>query len=421
MSFAGLRWPRRRPGAGLRAAEGSAQVGPIDKITLPTLADDTSITPVLSVTLHAQPQEPVPIVSLSRHLRSHHGMPASPDYFQSQSGGPVGMWPEGFPAPAPGLTPPRVGGQGSGVTIAVYDTGLARPAQSNHPPNVTQLTPGDIETLDADSDKIVDLYFGGHEVAIAGVINVIAPAAEVEAVRITEANGVATDVSAARRMATTLREAKRSGSWPDVIVAAFGTQVCDEDPSTPGSDMVPLGLQAVAEAVDRHEESFVVASAGNRSTSRRFYPAAFSESFPTVLAVGALDTTVDADQSPWTSASRTGPRASFSNYGSWVGGWAPGVDLPTNHVIGLRFDAKEPVINGVARVNGTSYAAPLVAGLIAERMARATVDAEDAWEDIAARGVTCSAINGSGVAVALGAMTDSAMSPPRAPRAATDC
>ncbi len=398
-----------------------ATVGPIEKISLPPLGD-VKVTPVLSVTINSP--QPVDVVELARHLRKpHHNLPASLDYLLSPSGGPTEFWPNGFPLPTTTSTPPRAGAPGTGITIGVYDGGLSNPLQSNNPPNISRLTQGDTEILDGDGDKIVDLGWSGHQVPIAGVLNVVASGATVEAVRITEPNGIATDVSAARRMATTLRDANRNGSWPGVLVASFGSEACLIDPTDPTSDMVPLGLQAVADAVNLHDESLIVAAAGNRSTDRPFYPAAFSVAFPSaVLAIGALDTTGDPDLNPWTSASRTGPRASFSNFGTWVDGWASGVDLNTNHVIGLRFGPKpSPVINGLALVSGTSFAAPLVAAMIAERMATAGIDADDAWDDIAARGVACSKANGEGVAVALRSMTHSAVAPPGAPRAATDC
>jgi hypothetical protein len=404
----------------LRDIHVSAGVLSTERITLPRPPTGGPVTPVLSVTLKPRSGEPVPVVKLARDLVKHHGTPAAPDYFLSPTSGPTGMWPFGYPVPAPnGLTPPRAGGQGSGITIAIYDTGLAAPAQNNIPANVTRLTSADTETLDASkpADGIVDLYFGDHNTAMAGVLNVIAPSASVEAVRITEANGVATDVSAARRMASTLKAANRAGNWPDVIVNAFGSPACALDPAHPGTDLVPLGLQAVDEAVDRIGQSLVVASAGNRSTSQRFYPAAFGS----VVAIGALDTTADSDQSPWTSASRTGPRASFSNYGAWVDGWAPGVELPTNDVVGLRFEAQGPVINGAALVSGTSFAAPLAAGLIAERMATAGVDASTAWRQVAGSGVKCTAANGGGRAVALVDLTKTALTRATVARSPGDC
>ena len=58
-----------------------------------------------------------------------------------------------------------------------------------------------------------------------------------------------------------------------------------------------------------------------------------------MIAVGALDTTLDSNGDPWSSPTRTGPKADFSNYGDWVDAWAPGVALPTNHVTGVLFEA----------------------------------------------------------------------------------
>lgn len=398
-----------------------ARVGEIERITLPARGE-VRIKPVLFVPLISS--VPVDVVELSRHLRGHHQTPASPNYLMSPSE-PTQWWPDGFPAEIPvgDLTSPRAGGLGGGETIAVYDTGMVNPAQSNNPPNLSRLTPGDVETLDADGDLVVDAYFAGHLTAIAGTLNVIAPSATVKAVRITEQQtGVATDVSAARRMATTLRSTNPA-LWPALIVNAFGTQACLLDPSDPDVDMVPLGLEAVAEAVDLHDRSLVVASAGNRGTDQRFYPAAFSTTLPSaVLAVGALDTTADVDQSPWSSPSRTGRRASFSNFGPWVTAWAPGVGLPTHHIDGLGFEPGQTnVIDGAARVNGTSFAGPVVAGLIAEQMARTGADADAAWAAIAKKGVKCTVTNGSGVAVALTALSSTAVTPPSAPRKATDC
>jgi hypothetical protein len=395
-----------------------ASVGTIERITMPRPPEGAPVTPVLSVQLDPSNGEPVPVVDLARDLVKHHGTSAAPDYFLSPSSGPTGMWPYGYPVPSPsGLTPPRTGGQGAGITVAIYDTGLAPPAHNNIPPNVTRLTTADKETLDASGDGIVDLYYGDHDTAMAGVLNVIAPAASVTAVRITEANGIATDVSAARRMATTLKAANNAGTWPDVIVNAFGSPACALDPNRPGTDLVPQGLQAVDEAIARIGQSLVVASAGNRSTSQRFYPAAFRS----VVAIGALDTTADADLSPWTSASRTGPRATFSNFGTWVDGWAPGVELPTNDVVGLRFEPTGQDINGAALVSGTSFAAPLTAALIAERMSVTGTDARTAWNAIANSGVKCSSASGGGRAVALVDLTKTAVDRATEPPSAGDC
>ena len=381
-------------------------VGAVERISFPAPEGGEPVVPVLSVTLDNRTDGPTPVVALARHLRGHHGSVAGMDYLGSPSGGPTGMWPFGFPKPATTLPVARAAGLGAGITIAVYDTGVAPAGQVTRPSNASRLTPGDTETLDGDvpPDGTVDLYYGGHFTAISHVLATIAPAAAVEAVRISEPDGVVTDVSATRRMAATLHRAKAAGAWPDLIVTAFGSEACDRDPLVPGAELEPLGLQAVTEAVDRFNQTIIVAASGNRSTNRRFYPAAF----PGVIAVGGLDTTVDPDGNAWTSASRTGPLAEFSNYGPWVDAYVSAVDLTVGHVIGLKFGPDEPVLNGIADVSGTSYGAPLLAGEIAERMSLTGESAAQAWDAIRVRGVPCSAAAGRGVAVALTSMAAAA-------------
>ncbi|MBM3329177.1 MAG: T9SS type A sorting domain-containing protein [Calditrichaeota bacterium] len=78
----------------------------------------------------------------------------------------------------------------------------------------------------------------------------------------------------------------------------------------------------------------VVAAAGNDNVDATFYPA----SYPTVLAVAATD--------------QNDRRAGFSNYGAWVDVSAPGVSIMST-----------VPTNGYASYQGTSMAAPHVAGL----------------------------------------------------------
>lgn len=337
--------------------------------------------------------EPPPIVAAARRLRAT-GTAASPDYLLSPTSGPTAMWPGGPPEPATEPVAVRAAGTGAGVQVLVYDAGLPPPDQSAHPPNLSRLRQADVEHLDQQAPfGVVDNYFAGHTVAIADVIHTLAPGAVVKVARITGTDGVPTDALAAERMATSLREARDQGVWPDLIVNAFGSTSCD--------GLAPLGLAAVTEAIDRQDRALVVASAGNRGESRPFYPAAFAE--PSVVAVGALDLTgqQSGQTGAWSHPSRTGPAAAFSNRGPWVDAWAPGVDLVTRHVDGFRFAPDGPVITGLASVDGTSYAAPYLVGLIAEEMAASGVDPATAWARVAAAGTPCAGALGGGVAVAL--------------------
>jgi hypothetical protein len=105
--------------------------------------------------------------------------------------------------------------------------GRAPPSLSNPSPNVSRLTTGDTETPDADADGIADEYFALHSIAIGSTINTIAPGATVKLAKITEPNGIPTDVSAARRMASMLKQANAANAWPDLIVEPFGSPACD--------------------------------------------------------------------------------------------------------------------------------------------------------------------------------------------------
>ena len=417
----------------LRAMSVPAVVGPIERIAVPTrpvavasAPADRSVGPALAVpdavvepsglpivvvTITNRGSEPLPIVRLARRLRLLvPPIVTSPDYLLSPTP-PVGMWPDGFAAATTVEEKPRGATLGAGVDIWVYDSGLPPTKDGNWAPNVSRLTPADVEHLDVldPNGNIVDIYSGGHTLAIADVIYTVAPAAKVRAARITDDSGVATDVSAARRMAATL---SGTADWPEVIVNAFGSPTCNRGGAFPNEDLEPLGLQAVTQAVGRQDDVLLVASAGNRASDRRFYPAAFDTAASplddAVLGVGALDTTLAANGTPWSSATRTAPVADFSNSGTWVEAWAPGAHLTSRHVNNLRFQVADATILGRATISGTSFSAPYVAGLLADVVSRSPatnrLTSPQAWAALRASGRPCPA-GGGGTALALTSMS----------------
>jgi hypothetical protein len=392
----------------------------VERITFPQPPSGPGIKPVLSVSLAPRPGGiPHAVVALARRLRHDPGAESSPDYVAVPSTPYSAFWPHGHPRPISALTPPRTNVTGAGlpvgtgIAILVADTGLA-PHAPGVLPNTSALASTDNELIDINGDLIADAPVRGHGWAIAGTIATIAPGATVLEARVSDRAGLVTDVSATRRMASSLRNTPRQ-DWAPLIVNSFGMVACDFDPKTPGAQLEPVGVKAVVEVADRFDPIqpdglFIVASAGNQDSSRESYPAAFDS----VLSVGALDTTVDSNGDPWSSATRTGPKAEFSNHGDWVKAWAPGVKLPTTHVTGVSFEAGLPVLNGMGEVDGSSFSGPIVVAMIAEQMSLTGLDARAAWEMIEAQGADPLAECGAppstapdGVAVALVSLSPS--------------
>jgi subtilisin family serine protease len=146
---------------------------------------------------------------------------------------------------------------------------------------------------------------------------------------------------------------------PDIISLSAGG-------STRG-DLPPLGLATLLERYRQRKGTLIVAAAGNNGERRPFWPAAFTD----VLAVGALDQS-SRRRAPWTG------------YGPWVDVYAPGTDLVNAFASGTYTCTEPPAVgevrsfSGLARWSGTSFATPLVAGLVADRMTRTGCGARQA-------------------------------------------
>ena len=207
------------------------------------------------------------ILGLARRLRNEQHIVGSPDYAMPNEGPYTHYWPYGPPEKAATLTPPRtnltpVGAPvgsglpiGSGVKVEVYDTGLAASTAAELP-STTKLSSADNDLVDLvnNGPKMVDFPSNGHGKAIAGVITTVAPGATIQEVRINDRSGLATDVSAACAIASSLRTLSRA-DYPDLIINAFGTATCDLNPTVPGDMLLPLGMEAVVEVIDKFDPS----------------------------------------------------------------------------------------------------------------------------------------------------------------------
>lgn len=267
----------------------------------------------------------------------------APDHLLSMT--PVVSWcPATEPVPPPPGAGPRPGISGSrcdgrGTLVAVVDGGLIPDAPATHPwmHGVT----GVPDPLAPEGGPIA--LYGGHGTFIASVIRAMAPRADVRVAGVLANAGAAYESDVVRELLPVL-------DWaPDVISLSAGTHTWKSG-----------GLLSFHVFVDgplrEHEGTVLVAAAGNDGADWKFSPADMEP----VIGVGALGLPGDE-------------RASFSNYGDWVKVYAPGQDLV--HAFGRGpYTYEEPhtgqtaTFDGMATWSGTSFATPVVAGLVAARM-----------------------------------------------------
>jgi subtilisin family serine protease len=132
-----------------------------------------------------------------------------------------------------------------------------------------------------------------------------------------------------------------------------------------------LPLLSFSDFGQRHADIPLVAAAGNDSTHRKFWPAAF----PWAIGVGALG----GDEQNL---------AYYSNYGDWVNVYSLGEGLVNAYATGV-YTYQEPpkrptqqVFRGMAEWLGTSFVSALVSGLIVAEIARGGGPAQEAAERV---------------------------------------
>ena len=242
---------------------------------------------------------------------------------------------------------------GHGVRVSVVDTGLLRGVEGWAPwlAGVIPDSRADLEdpdTFNVDEhvfrpDGFADLY-AGHGSFIAGVIRCVAPNTEVVVERLIGTSGFVAETDMIQQIHQGLSRS------PDIINLSAGGYT--------RNDVPPIGLQALwNDRLSQQGGVVLVAAAGNNTSSRPFWPAAFDW----CIGVGSM--------------SRDGQRrSSFSNFGSWLDVYAPGEDI-VNAYPRLKYKTvahrrERDTSAGIVQWSGTSFATPIVVGLIAARMSR---------------------------------------------------
>lgn len=266
--------------------------------------------------------------------------------------------PSGYPA-RPWPVPVPAGEGRRDVRLGVCDTGFLENLDPARYPWLAHVA-GEVDPLGPKlpGDRHSIPQYAGHGTFAAGVASCMAPEARVYVNNhFTKSGGELEHVIIAK-LEQLIRDQE-----PDVVSLSAGTYT--------RNGWASLGFSDFRR---RHPEITLVAAAGNDSTDRRFYPAAF----PWVVAVGALG----ADQRH---------RAWFSNHGDWVDVYALGEGLVNAYATGV-YTYQEPpkrpakqVFHGMARWDGTSFSTPLVAGLIAAEMAESGAAAAVATQAVKER------------------------------------
>jgi subtilisin family serine protease len=223
----------------------------------------------------------------------------------------------------------------------------------------------------------------GHGTFIAGLIRQTCPDADIAAVRVIQGDGIVSesDLLQALNMLWLRQRLAVLRDQPDQLVDVVSLSLGYYHEELGDEAFDPL-LLAPVRALARLGV-VVVTSAGNDATVRPMYPAAFSP-WP-----GGPIRNAEADELPVVAVGATNPDGSvalFSNAGPWVRVYRPGASLVSTLPAfdASRTPSMELVSAGIVRAtidpddfssgfglwSGTSFAAPILVGELAQHLVR---------------------------------------------------
>jgi subtilisin family serine protease len=254
--------------------------------------------------------------------------------------------------------------------LAAVEVGQLSPTQPS-PLATPEETQDEIDPLLG----LIDSH-SGHGTFVAGLVHQLCPAAKILSLRVLHSDGFSTE-SAVVLALNWLLEQVNAGRRIDVVSMSLGFYT--ETATVPEIEQVRTLVEQLTDL-----GVLVVAAAGNDATMRPFMPAAFARGPGGASGGVELLTAIGARNAAGLTT------AAFSNWGEWVTAWAPGNALVSTVPVwegaatgglelldaaGLGPDQRtgpdpDDLRSGFAVWAGTSFATPVVAGILANAMTR---------------------------------------------------
>jgi subtilisin family serine protease len=246
------------------------------------------------------------------------------------------------------------------TVVAVIDTGITSQRRSDGWLSSVAREADNIDLLDdipaRGGDGFLD-FGAGHGTYAAGVVQQVAPAADLRVYKAVDSDGIGSEVDVACAMVQAVRDGAQ------IINLSLGVQTIDDQP--------PVAIAAALDLINEltKGEVIVVAAAGNDGNRRPCWPAAFRS----VVSVAGL--TADLTATEW------------SNRGFWITCSTVGEGLVSPYVKGTEsheLDRNPDTFpaDAWAAWTGTSFAAPQIAGAVARLADEGKMSPRDALREL---------------------------------------
>src|SRR5215472_18283603 len=263
-----------------------------------------------------------------------------------------------------------------GPKVAIIDTGISPQRAGTVLPGsmrdvLHQFPLGSSSQARAERRRYLSLE-AGHGTFVTGIVQQLAPDAAIKVYRAVDSDGIGSEVAVACRMIQAVREGAQ------ILNLSLGCQTQDDYP--------PVAMRAAVDWIREwerdHQEVLIVAAAGNYGDTRPCWPAAF----PGVVSVTGL--APDMLPSLW------------SSHGFWVTCSTVGEGLRSTFVEGTEPPLQDPApvpampphvttFHGNppwAAWSGTSFTAPQITGLLAQRYPGSGLTLRDTLQQILSEG-----------------------------------